>query len=284
VEPFGNFVRRTEQGIRRQHLTAYLHMCRASEPCLALQVASWPCMQCLLMHTLLVLHRLAGFSLGIACLYVCGCRTAPTKCVACLGSATRGPLTSRLNGSSSLATCQPVFVLRASRSADGSLNLLLQVDALDSDDGASAPQHPEDHAHSSHHAATINGAGDMSHSQLPASTAAPLLRRAGRLDPNSQDGSDSSPASTAAVSMAAAETQQQDEVAAGAGLVHGGSGGGSSSGSGRRSRPGHHQGLTELQAQVGYLLINTVGAQHLAGHHMITLVHLFIFCAKRTNS
>lgn len=123
------------------------------------------------------------------------------------------------------------------------------MDALDNDKGATASQHPQDHAHSSYSAA-IDGAGDMFHSQLPASTAAPLLRRAGRLESELQDGSQLSAASTVAVSVPAAETQQQDEDAAGDRLVHGGSSGGSNGGSGR-SGPGHDPDLTELQAQVG---------------------------------
>ena len=122
---------------------------------------------------------------------------------------------------------------------------------MDSQEDTSALQHPQQRAHNSYSAA-IDGFDDIAHEQLPASTAAPLLRQAGRLEPDAQDGSHSSSAPLAAVSAPQAATQQQDEVAAGAALPHGGSSGSGNS-SGGRGRSGHHPDMTELQAQVGYL-------------------------------
>ena len=125
-----------------------------------------------------------------------------------------------------------------------------KVDTLDIEEDTAASQHPEEHAHSSYSTAA-DGAIEGFHSQLPASFAAPLLRRAGHLEPDSHDSSHSTVATSTAVSVPAG-TQQQDEVGSGAGVLHGGSSGNGGSASGGRGRSGRHQDLTELHAQVGY--------------------------------
>jgi hypothetical protein len=126
---------------------------------------------------------------------------------------------------------------------------LLQVDALNNEEQVAVLQQPQDDAQTSNNAA-IGDAGDMSRSQLPGFTAAPLLRRAGHSEPDSHDGSHSGAANSMAVSVSvtASASQQQDEVTAGAAMLRGGSGTGS--GSRRHGISGHHPDLTELQAQV----------------------------------
>ena len=131
---------------------------------------------------------------------------------------------------------------------------LSQLDVLDNGEESAAVQQPQDGAHSSHSAA-IDGTGDMPHSQLPASTVTPLLRRAGRLEPASQDGSQSSSASPTEVSAPSVATKHAVEDVPSAALLHAGGSGGRDTGSGRHASSGHHPDLTEPQAQVGRLLM-----------------------------